>query len=102
MTKEMKELIDRELDAALESGDTAAVDRAIVNAMKASNDCQYKTGDRMKVIAADHPILVNDVKEIKSLVAAAKRTAWQIGLNAVKWIVLGGGATEFIRYLATI
>ena len=99
MTKEMKELIDRELDAALESGDSAAVDRAIVNAMKASNDCQYKTGDRMKVIAIDHPILVADVKEIKNLVATAKKTAWQVGFSAVKWILIGGGGTEFVRWL---
>ena len=101
MTKEMKELIDRELDAALESGDTAAVDRAIVNAMKASNDCQYKTGDRMKVIALDHPVLVNDVKEIKELVTAAKKSIRRVAFDALKWIILGGGGAEFIRYLAT-
>lgn len=101
MTKEMKELIDRELDAALESGDAKAVDRALINAQKAVADCQLKTSERVKVIAEDHPVLVSDVKEIKALVATAKRTAWQIGFNAVKWILLGGGATEFIRYLAT-
>lgn len=31
MTQEMKELIDRELDAALESGDAKLIDRAIIN-----------------------------------------------------------------------
>lgn len=30
MTKEMQELIDRELNAALESGDAKLVDRALV------------------------------------------------------------------------
>ena len=31
MTQEMKELIDRELDAALASGDAKLIDRAIIN-----------------------------------------------------------------------
>lgn len=31
MTQEMKELIDRELDDALESGDAKLIDRAIIN-----------------------------------------------------------------------
>lgn len=31
MTQEMKELIDRELDDALESGDAKLIDRAVIN-----------------------------------------------------------------------
>ena len=31
MTKEMQELIDRELDDALESGDAKLIDRAVIN-----------------------------------------------------------------------
>ena len=31
MTKEMQELIDRDLNAALESGDAKLVDRTIIN-----------------------------------------------------------------------
>ena len=101
MTQEMKELIDRELDAALESGDAKLIDRAVINAHKAVADCQLKTAERVKIIAADHPVLVEDVKEIKALVTAARRKAWDIGLSAIKWILLGGGGVEFIRYLAT-
>lgn len=101
MTKEMKELIDRELDAALESGDAKQIDRAVINAQKAVADCQLKTAERVKVIALDHPVLVADVKEIKQLVTAAKRKAWDIGLSAIKWILLGGGGVEFVRYLIT-
>lgn len=101
MTKEMKELIDRELDAALESGDAKQIDRAVINAQKAVADCQLKTAERVKVIALDHPVLVADVKEIKQLVTAAKRKALDVGLSAVKWILLGGGGVEFVRYLIT-
>lgn len=101
MTKEMQELIDRELNAALESGDAKLVDRALINSQRALADCQLKTAERVKTIAADHPVLVEDVKEIKALVTAARRKAWDIGLSAIKWILLGGGVGEFIRYLAT-
>lgn len=101
MTKEMKELIDRELDAALESGDAKQIDRAVINAQKAVADCQLKTAERVKVIALDHPVLVADVKEIKNLVSTAKRKAWDVGLSAIKWIFLGGGGVEFVRYLIT-
>ena len=101
MTKEMQELIDRELNAALESGDAKLVDRALINSQRALADCQLKTAERVKTIAADHPVLVEDVKEIKALVTAARRKAWDIGLSALKWIIVGGGGVEFIRYLAT-
>lgn len=101
MTKEMQELIDRELNAALESGDAKLVDRALINSQRALADCQLKTAERVKTIAADHPVLVEDVKEIKALVTAARRKAWDIGLSALKWIIVGGGGAEFIRYLAT-
>ena len=43
MTKEMQELIDRELNAALESGDAKLVDRALINSQRALADCQLKT-----------------------------------------------------------
>ena len=101
MTKELKEALDRELDAALESGDPKQIDRAVINANKAVADCQMKTAERVKTIAADHPILVADVKEIKNLVSTAKRKAWDVGLSALKWIIVGGGLGEFIRYLAS-
>lgn len=101
MTKEMQELIDRELNAALESGDAKLVDRALINSQRALADCQLKTAERVKTIAADHPVLVEDVKEIKALVTAARRKAWDIGLSAIKWILLGGGGAEFLRYLVT-
>ena len=100
MTKEMKELIDRDLEAALESGDPRAVDRAVINAQKAVADCQLKTSERVKVIAEDHPALVKDVKEIKAIVERARKTLWQVAFNALKWIALGGGGVEFIRWLA--
>ena len=101
MTKEMQELIDRELNAALESGDAKLVDRALINSQRALADCQLKTAERVKTIAADHPVLVEDVKEIKAFVSAARRKALDVGLSALKWIVVGGGGVEFIRYLAT-
>ena len=75
-------------------------DRAVINAQKAVADCQLKTAERVKVIAADHPTLVEDVKEIKALVSTAKRKAWDVALSALKWIAIGGGGAEFIRYLA--
>ena len=101
MTKEIQELIDRDLNAALESGDAKLVERALINSQRALADCQLKTAERVKTIAADHPVMVEDVKEIKALVSAARRKAWDIGLSALKWIVVGGGGVEFIRYVAT-
>lgn len=101
MTTELKEALDRELDAALESGDSKMIDRAVINAQKAVADCQLKTAERVKVIAADHPILVQDVKDIKELVTAARRKALDVGLSAIKWILLGGGGVEFLRYVLT-
>lgn len=101
MTKELKEALDRELDIALDSGDAKLIDRAIINSNKALADCQMKTAERVKTIAADHPVMVEDVKEIKALVSAARRKALNVGLSALKWIVVGGGGVEFIRYLAT-
>ena len=101
MTKEMQELIDRDLNAALESGDAKLVERALINSQRALADCQMKTAERVKTIAADHPVMVEDVKEIKALVSAARRKALDVGLSALKWILLGGGGAEFIRYLAT-
>lgn len=101
MTKELKEALDRELDIALDSGDAKLIDRAIINSNKALADCQMKTAERVKTIAADHPVMVEDVKEIKALVSAARRKALDVGLSALKWILLGGGGAEFIRYLAT-
>lgn len=100
MTKELMEALNRELDAALESGDPEQIDRALINSQKAVASCQMKTAERVKVIANDHPILVEDVKEIKELVTAAKRKAWTVALSALKWIAIGGGGAEFIRYLA--
>ena len=101
MTPEMQKMLDRELDAALESGDAQLVDRALINSQKALADCQMKTAERVKTIAADHPVLVEDVKEIKALVSAARRKALDVGLSALKWIALGGGGVEFLRYLVT-
>lgn len=101
MTKELKEALDRELDAALESGDAKMIDRAVINAQKAVADCQLKTAERVKTIALDHPILVQDVKDIKELVSSAKRKALDVGLSALKWIALGGGGVEFLRYVLT-
>ena len=101
MTIELKEALERELATALESGDPKQIDKALVNSNRAVISCQQKMAERVKLIAKDHPMLVSDVKEIKSIVENAKRTAWQIGFNAVKWIVLGGGATEFVRWLVS-
>ena len=101
MTKEMQELIDRELNAALESGDAKLVDRALINSQRALAGCQLKTAERVKTIAANQPVLVEDVKEIKALVQKAKRKVWGVGLTAIKWIVVGGGGVEFIRFLIT-
>lgn len=99
MTKELKEALDRELDMALESGDPKQIDRALINSQKASQECQMKTAERVKVIAIDHPVLVNDVKEIKELVSQAKRRFWQVAMSAIKWIAAGGAGAEFIRFL---
>lgn len=101
MTPELKEALDRELDAALASGDPKQIDRAIVNSQKATQDCQLKTAERVKIIAADHPVLVADVKEIKDLVSSARRKFRDIAFSALKWIIVGGGAGEFIRFLCT-
>ena len=52
MTKELKEALDRELDAALESGDPKLIDRAIINSQKSVADCQLKTAARVERVTA--------------------------------------------------
>ena len=99
MTEELKETLERELEMALESGDASQIDRALVNSNRAVIACQQKMAERVKTIAADHPILVQDVKDIKELVTVAKRKAWDVAFSALKWIAIGGGGAEFIRYL---
>lgn len=101
MTEELKQTLERDLETALESGDSRQIDRALVNSNRAVIACQQKMADRVKTIAADHPVLVEDVKEIKALVTAARRKALDVGLSALKWILLGGGGVEFIRYFLT-
>lgn len=101
MTEELKQTLERDLETALESGDSRQIDKALVNSNRAVIACQQKMADRVKAIAADYPVLVEDVKEIKALVQKAKRKAWEVALTAIKWIVVGGGGAEFIRYLAT-
>lgn len=98
MTQELKNLLDAEMEAALESGDTDRIRDAVAHSTKALCDCQMKTADRVKVIASDHPVLVNDVKEIKQLIKEGKRKVWEIAASALKWILLGGGLTEFARW----
>jgi len=101
MTQELKNLLDAEMEAALESGDTDRIRDAVAHSTKALCDCQMKTADRVKVIASDHPALVNDVKEIKQLIKEGKRKVWEIAASALKWILLGGGLTEFARWYAS-
>ncbi len=101
MTEELKQTLERDLETALESGDSRQIDKALVNSNRAVIACQQKMAERVKTIAADHPVLVEDVKEIKALVSAARRKAFDVGLSALKWIIVGGGGVEFLRYLAT-
>ena len=50
MTKEMRDLLVDQLDAAKTSEE---IDRAMVGGMKAMVDCQFKTSERVKSIAAE-------------------------------------------------
>lgn len=97
MTKEMQELIDRELNAALESGDAKLVDRALINSQRALADCQLKTAERVKTIAADHPVLVEDVKEIKALVSAAHRKPKVYSTSGLIYALMQRGVYEQCR-----
>lgn len=101
MTEELKQTLERDLETALESGDSRQIDKALVNSNRAVIACQQKMAERVKTIAANQPVLVEDVKEIKALVQKAKRKVWGVGLTAIKWIVVGGGGVEFIRFLIT-
>lgn len=101
MTKELKNQLDAEMESALESCDTDRIRDAVAHSTKALCDCQMKTADRVKVIAANHPILVNDVKEIKQFIKDGKRKFVEIAFSAFKWILLGGAGTEFIRFYLT-
>jgi len=101
MTAELKAALDSEMEAALESGDTDRIRDAVAHSTKALCDCQMKTADRVKIIAKDHPQLVNDVKEIKELVAKGHRKLIEAGLAALKWLVIGGGGAEFVRWYFT-
>jgi len=101
MTPELKNLLDAEMEAAMESGDADRIRDAVAHATKALCDCQMKTADRVKTIASDHPQLVKDVKAIKEIVEGGKRKIIEVAASAVKWIIVGGGGAEFVRWLVT-
>lgn len=68
MTIELKELINQQLDDAMSSGDQNLFNKAVCQYSKAMSDCQYKTASRVKDIAAEHPSLIENVKQTKEKV----------------------------------
>ena len=101
MTIELKEALDAEMDAAMESGDQERINIAQLHYNKAMADCQFKTATRVKDIARDVPEIKEDVKEVKSIVERGKKAFRTVAWSAVKWIVAGGAGAEFARYLIT-
>lgn len=99
MTKELKDALDAEMEAALDSGDTDRIRDAVAHSTKALCDCQMKTAERVKVIVADHPQLVNDVKAIKALLERGKQTLWHFVKEIGKYLLFGGGAVELLRWM---
>lgn len=99
MTRELKEALDAEMDSAIESMDQERINVAQAHYNKAMSDCQFKTADRVKNIDSLIKPMSEDVKSIKSAIEGGKKKLMKIAFNAVKWIVIGGGGTEFVRYL---
>jgi hypothetical protein len=85
MTKEMRDLLVDQLDAAKTSEE---IDRAMVGGMKAMVDCQFKTSERVKSIAAEREAEKNRREGAK----------WLWGVLAS--IASAGGGAVILKLLA--
>lgn len=88
MTKEMQELIDRELNAALESDDAKLVERALINSQRALIDCQRKTAERVKDLVARADATSQRVKGAQAILAI------------LRYVVAMGGGAAIVKLLA--
>ena len=66
MTIEQKEMLDEEIETAMESGDENSLRRVMARYIMAIGDCQYKTSNRVKSVKGTVEDVLVDVMHIKA------------------------------------
>lgn len=66
MTIEQKEMLDEEIETAMESGDENRLRRVMARYIMAIGDCQHKTSNRVKSVKSTVEDVQVDVAHIKS------------------------------------
>lgn len=75
MTQEMRELLDEEINTALEAKDNERLLRVMARYHKATGDCQAKTSDRVKHLVEVSNATASDVKNLTSAVTTMQTLA---------------------------
>lgn len=74
MTQEMKEVLDKEVEDAMESQDEARLRRCMARYIMAIGDCQYKTSARVKSVKTTVEGVQEDVGHIKDEMGPMKES----------------------------
>lgn len=75
MTQEMRELLDEEINSALEAKDNERLLRVMARYHKATGDCQAKTSDRVKKLVEDSNTIRTHVEGLSASVGALQTVA---------------------------
>lgn len=74
MTEEQKNILDEEIESAMESRDEDRLRRVMARYIMAIGDCQYKSGDRLKSVKATAESTQADVRHIKEEIKPMKKS----------------------------
>lgn len=74
MTIEQKEMLDEEIETAMNSHDEDRLRRVMARYIMAIGDCQYKTSNRMKSVKETTETVQVDVKHIKEEIKPMKKS----------------------------
>lgn len=74
MTIEQKEMLDEEIETAMESGDENRLRRVMARYIMAIGDCQHKTSNRVKSVKDTIEEVQEDVSHIKEEIKPMKKS----------------------------
>lgn len=74
MTKDLKDILDKEITDALDSNDEGRIFRCTARYIQAIGDCQYKTSDRVKNIKTMCENTQIDVKQLRDEITPMKES----------------------------
>lgn len=109
MTQEMKQILDEEIETAIESGDENRLRRVMARYIMAIGDCQYKTSNRVKSVKDTVEDVQTDIGHIKEEIKPMKEShlKYQAELQqrkGAKWAIriVWGVATTLAAAVAFI